>query len=97
MRGKEFGGKCFCGLHMKAAKQDTENKMFEIEKLMWELGITKDEVREEWELPERQAATEIMAAAEAAREERERAAAAARAAAHALHLEAWAAVEHDLD
>lgn len=47
--GKEFGGKIYCGYHIRAAKNDAAKKMFELEKLMDKLEMSKADVMKAWE------------------------------------------------
>jgi hypothetical protein len=47
--GKEFGGKIYCGYHIRAAKNDAAKKMAEIDQLMEKLGVSRDDVMKAWE------------------------------------------------
>ena len=47
--GKEFDGKIYCGYHVRAAKKEATDKIAQIEKLMGELGMTRDDVVKAWE------------------------------------------------
>lgn len=47
--GKEFGGKIYCGYHIRAAKNDYAKKMAEIDQLMEKLGVSRDDVMKAWE------------------------------------------------
>ena len=47
--GKEFGGKFYCGYHLRAAKKEAGDKISQIEKLMEKLEMSRDDVMKAWE------------------------------------------------
>ena len=47
--GKDLDGKIYCGYHVRAAKKEATDKIAQIEKLMGELGMTRDDVVKAWE------------------------------------------------
>jgi hypothetical protein len=47
--GKKSDGNFYCGYHFRAAKKEASDKIAQIEKLMGELGMTRDDVVKAWE------------------------------------------------